>query len=172
MGVSGVDTTTSPEPAEQVARLAILNAVLDDAAYADVDRVAEVQAIHDAAQAVLRTAQGQTPVVSKAQLGLLGFDLDNADSDAATPAITNTNLSAIQQVLINLNISGDFSALDDFTKLATLVGDAVAAMAVIEAAAGVDDDSAITTITDISTFSDMGITTVTLQMRSMSVIQL
>jgi hypothetical protein len=161
MGVSGVDPATSPEPAEQVARLAIMNAVLDDASYGDVDRVAEVQAIHDAAQAVLRTAQGQTPVVSKAQLGLLGFDLDNADSDAATPAITNTNLSAIQQVLINLNLSSDFSALDDFTKLATLVSDAVAAMAVIEAAAGVDDDSAITTITGISTFSDMGITTVT-----------
>ncbi|NCW69833.1 MAG: hypothetical protein EBV86_14985, partial [Marivivens sp.] len=132
MGVTGLDTTTTPESDEQVARLAILNDVLDrkdnSPAYpgGDADEVAEVQALHDAAQALLRTAQGETPKVTETQLELLGF------STVSDTDITANNLSAIQQVLVNA-YSADFGNLNTLTKVETLTKNAVDALDAIKA---------------------------------------
>jgi hypothetical protein len=96
-------------------------------------------------------------MVTKVQLGLLGFDVDNAASNIVTD-VTDNNLSAIQQVLINLNLDTDFTNLTSLTQLQTLTNNAISALNALEAAAQGDDASAISATT---AFSDMGVTTVT-----------
>jgi hypothetical protein len=154
MGVSGL-VATSGEPAKQTAAIAIFNDLIDTKADADVDTVVKTQALYEAVQAVLRTAIGDTPMVTKAQLGLLGFDVD--DGGVITD-VTDSNLSAIQQVLINLNLDTDFTNLTSLAQLQTLTNNAISALNALEAAAQGDDASAIAATT---AFSDMGVTTVT-----------
>jgi hypothetical protein len=173
MGVTGLDTTTTPESDEQVARLAILNDVLDrkdnSTAYpgGNADTVAEVQALHDAAQALLRTAQGETPKITEVQLELLGFTTLTASD------ITANNLSAIQQVLINTyTANSDFTGINTLAKVETLTKNAVDALEAIKANAAANNSATDTTNTgldlngastglDAADFAAMGVSTVT-----------
>jgi hypothetical protein len=167
MGITGLDPNATTS--EQAARVAILNDVLDrkdnSTAYpgGDADEVAEVQALHDAAQAVLRNAKGETPKITEGQLELLGFGTVSATD------ITADNLSAIQQVLVN-TYSVDFGNLNTLTKVETLTKNAIDALDAIKANAAANNSTDDTTDTgldagtaglDAADFAAMGVTGVT-----------
>ena len=94
VGVNGIDTA---------AEVGLLGSVIDVKSSADVDTASELQGLADAVQAVMTTAAGGTPAVTKAQLELLGIT-----------GVTTDNLAAITQAIANTADNGSgVSSLSD-----------------------------------------------------------
>ncbi len=124
----------------------LLNSVIDGKSKADVNTVSEVQALADAAKAVMAgAAAGTAP--TKAQLELLGV-----------ANITDGNLAAVQAAINATNDDG--SGVDSLAKLQTIVANTVlSALAEIQAAA--EGDTANSTTPALTTYATAGISGVT-----------
>jgi hypothetical protein len=141
IGVTGFSATATRATAE----VAVLNEVITS--FTDntkVDRINEVVEIRKAVTALMDTVEGKTPAVTKAQLGLLGFDIDNADSDVNSPSVTNDNLSAIQKVLADTGIGTDYDTVDSLSEIQTLVNGAVNALEAVKTEADANDGDSVT----------------------------
>ena len=99
IGVTGIDTSQEQS---------LLGDVIDIQSNADVDTVAEVQALANAVQAVMNAASGALGVPSKAELELLGIT-----------GVTDPNMDALQTLL--RNTLDDGSELDTLLKLQTKI---------------------------------------------------
>ncbi|MGB1237342.1 MAG: Ig-like domain-containing protein [Pseudomonadales bacterium] len=95
IGVSGINSSEAQS---------LLGDVIDIKSTADVDSVAEVQALADAVQAVLAAAAGNSGIPSKAQLDLLGIT-----------GVIEANMDAIRAIL--QNTADDGSEIDTLAEL-------------------------------------------------------
>ena len=105
VGVNGIDTA---------AEVGLLGSVIDAKGSADVDTAAELQALADAVQAVMTTAAGGTPAVTKAQLELLGI----------TGVTTNNIADIVTAIVGTIDDGSGVSTLAALQTLANNVNDA------------------------------------------------
>jgi hypothetical protein len=141
LGIVGLEGTGS-QSARQTAKLAMLNEVIDGLAKTTVDTILELQKVFDAGEALIRTIEGDLPAITAAELSLLKFTGVNAN-----------NLSAIQKVLSDVDVSGNYDAIDALTKVNAIVGNAIAALDVLKLEAAANDSDSVT----VSELKDMGV---------------
>ncbi|PQA85063.1 hypothetical protein C5F52_03465 [Limnohabitans sp. TS-CS-82] len=140
IGVTGVDSAV---------KTSLLGDAIDGKAFADVDTVAEVQALADAAAAVMSGAAGST-APTQAQLAALGIT-----------GVTPANLAAVQAAIAATTDNG--TGVDTLSELQTVVTNAVNAAAATTAAldtikAAAEANSATSGNLAASVFATAGVT--------------